>query len=119
MKQKFILGISMVVMAVLAVSVSFAQSVPDLINYQGRLMNSSGQPLDGDTVDLTFAFYGAASGGTAYLTVLQENVLVTSGIYNVLIGSGTVTPGAQSSLSAVFQTHKDVWMGPRWMRTRR
>ncbi|MFO8056425.1 MAG: SUMF1/EgtB/PvdO family nonheme iron enzyme [bacterium] len=96
---------------VLVVGIAWAQSVPQLINYQGRLTDSAGAPLDGVTVDLTFAFYGAESGGTAYLTVLQEDVVISGGLYNVLIGSGTVTPGMESTLSDVFQKHQNVWMG--------
>jgi formylglycine-generating enzyme required for sulfatase activity len=90
-----------------------AQSVPQLIVYQGRLTNSTVQPLaDGSTVDLTFKFYGVQSGQTPlYLTVLQKNVLVTGGLYNVLIGSGTVTAGAERSLAEVFQKHAEVWLG--------
>lgn len=95
------------------VGIAWAQSAPQLINYQGRLTDSSGQPpVDGTTVDLTFSFYGVASGATPlYLTVLQEDVVVNGGIYNVMIGSGTITPGAESALADVFQNHTDVWMG--------
>jgi hypothetical protein len=89
----------------------FAQSVPQLINYQGRLTDSSGQPLDGVTVDLAFSFYGSESGSTVFLSVLQEDVQVNKGIYHVLIGSGTITPGTENSLADVFQKHTDVWMG--------
>ncbi len=108
------IGTALVGVLVLAVvvGIAWAQSAPQLINYQGRLTNAAGQPLaDGTTVDLTFAFYGVESGGTPYLTVLQEDVVVTGGIYNLLIGSGTITPGTESSLAAVFQKHKEVWMG--------
>ena len=35
--------------------------VPELINYQGKLEDSGGPVTD--TVDLTFTFYDAASGG--------------------------------------------------------
>ena len=73
---------------VVIIGIAWAQSVPQLINYQGRLMDSSGQPLaDGTTVDLTFAFYGVESGGTAYLTVLQEDVVVSG-----LVGVAAVEP---------------------------
>jgi hypothetical protein len=100
------------VIIVLASILATGQSVPHLINYQGRLTNPSGQPLDGETVDLTFALYGVESGGTPlYLTVLQEDVLVTAGIYNVLIGSGAITPGTENNLADVFQKHSEVWMG--------
>jgi formylglycine-generating enzyme required for sulfatase activity len=109
------IGLSLVCIIVLAVYIglAFAQSVPQLINYQGRLTDDVGQPLAGNTtVDLTFVFYGAQSGATPlYLTVLQEDVVVTDGIYNVLIGSGTITPGTESALSDVFHKHQNVWMG--------
>jgi hypothetical protein len=88
-----------------------SQSVPQLINYQGRLTDSSGQPLDGVTVDLKFSFYGSESGDTVFLSVLQEDVQITGGIYHVLIGSGTITPGTESTLTDVFQKHSEVWMG--------
>jgi len=95
----------------LSIFLATAQTVPQLINYQGRLTNASGIPLDGVSVDLTFTFYSADTVGTTYLTVLQSNVAVNKGIYNVLIGSGTITPGTESTLAAVFQKHTDVWMG--------
>jgi len=108
------IGLTLVGVLGLAVvmGISWAQSVPQLINYQGRLSNSAGQPLaDGTTVDLTFAFYGVETGGTTYLTVLQEDVVVNDGLYDVLIGSGAITPGTEPNLGAVFQNHQDVWMG--------
>ena len=112
MKIKIWMALVGVLVMALVVGIAWAQSVPQLVNYQGRLMDSAGQPLaDGTTVDLTFAFYGVETGGTAYLTVLQEDVVVNGGIYNVLIGSGTVTPGSEPNLGAVFQNHQDVWMG--------
>ncbi len=112
MKAKIGMALIGVVVMLVVVGISWAQSAPQLLNYQGRLTNAAGQPLaDGTTVDLTFAFYGVESGGTAYLTVLQEDVVVNGGIYNVLIGSGTITPGTETSLAAVFQKHSEVWMG--------
>ena len=81
-----------------------AQSAPQLINYQGRIANESGVPLTGSTVDLTFRFYSAATGGTLYLTVIQQDVAVNNGLYNVLVGSGAITPGAEISLADVSPT---------------
>jgi formylglycine-generating enzyme required for sulfatase activity len=112
MRAKIGMALAGVLGLAIVVGLAWAQSAPQLINYQGRLTNAAGQPLaDGTTVDLTFAFYGVETGGTAYLTVLQEDVVVNGGIYNVLIGSGTVTPGTEPNLGAVFQNHQDVWMG--------
>jgi hypothetical protein len=98
---------------VTVLGVAWAQTAPQLINYQGRLADSAGQPLaDGSTVDLTFKFYGLSSGQTPlYLTALQEDVVVTHGLYSVLIGSGTITPGTEHTLAEVFQKHPAVWMG--------
>ena len=113
MKTKGIgFGLAFLMAALLVVNLARSQSVPQLINYQGRLTNASGLPLDGDSVNLTFRFYGVQSGPSPlYLTVLQQNVLVSKGIYNVLIGSGTPTPGTEKTLADVFQRHPEVWMG--------
>lgn len=88
----------------------FAQTVPPAISYQGRLANAVGLPLEG-TVDLTFRFYGAATGGAPFLTVREDDVPVVHGIYNVQIGAGVITPGSEASLPAVFQNHPEVWLG--------
>jgi len=84
--------------------------VPDLINYQGRLDDAGGNPLDGVTVDLIFRFYDADTAGNLLLTVQQTGVQVTEGILNVLIGSGTATPGTEHTLAGVFQKNPVVWM---------
>jgi putative metal-binding protein len=103
---------SVVIGLTIIFSIAWAQSVPQLINYQGRLLDSSGLPLmDGSTVDLSFAFYGVETGGMAYLTALQEDMIVNGGLYNVLIGSGNIIPGLETSLADVFQNHGEVWMG--------
>ena len=39
-------------------------AVPNLINYQGRLTDHAGNPVNG-TVQIQFAIYGVATGGTA------------------------------------------------------
>jgi len=90
---------------------ALGQSVPELIAYQGRLTNAAGIPLDSVTVDLTFAFYPTELSGTPLLTVTQPGVPVIKGIYNVLIGSGGILPGTETTLAGVFQNHAEVWMG--------
>jgi len=85
-------------------------SVPELINYQGRLKDSAGTPLDGVSVVLTFRFYDAETGGTLLLTMVQNSVQVTEGVFNVLIGSGASGAGSETTLADVFQNHQDVWI---------
>jgi len=66
----------------------FAQA-PQLINYQGRL-NLGGNPVTG-TFSMVFSIYSVANGGTAIYTETQ-NVNVSDGVFNVLIGSVTAIP---------------------------
>jgi hypothetical protein len=87
-------------------------SAPELISYLGRLTTSTGQPLTA-TVDMTFTFSAAESGSTIYLSILQPSVPVVSGLYNLLIGSGTITPGTESTLASLFQNHSTVYLGLR------
>jgi YVTN family beta-propeller protein len=72
----------------------FAQSVPQQISYQGRLTDDAGNPVDGDTVDMSFAIFGASSGGTALWSEVQVDVLITGGIYSVELGDSSSLPGA-------------------------
>jgi len=63
---------------------SFRRLVPRVINYQGRLKDSGGSPVNG-TVDMTFGLYGTPTGGTALWTE-AHSVDVSGGIFNVLLG---------------------------------
>ena len=57
MRKSKAVGIGLaVVMMILVVTFIKAQSVPQLINYQGKLTDDAGQPIDGETVDMTFTF---------------------------------------------------------------
>ena len=87
------------------------RNAPRLMSYQGRITGQDQMPLPGDTVDMTFNFYGDQSGNTLLLSVLQEDVSVENGTYNLLIGSGVISDGVESTLDAVFSNHSEVWMG--------
>ncbi len=79
-------------------------AVPQLINYQGVLETSTGTPIAGP-VNLTFSIYAVASGpDVALWTETQNNVAVTNGLFNVLLGSVTPLPGD------LFQS-VDRWLG--------
>ncbi|MEO0073584.1 MAG: hypothetical protein ABIK43_02835 [candidate division WOR-3 bacterium] len=60
-----------------------AVTIPRLINYQGRLTDSAGKPLN-EAVNMTFAIY---EGTTQIWTETQNNVQVRDGVFNVLLGS--------------------------------
>lgn len=64
-----------------------ASSVTSSINYQGRLTDSSGNPLNG-TYTLTFKLYETTTGGTALATDTHA-VTVTDGLFSTTINLGT------------------------------
>lgn len=69
-------------------------SVPHLINYQGRLSDSSGNPLTG-SYNVTFRIYDALTAGNLIWSETQNGVVVNKGLFCVLLGSVT-------SLNAAF-----------------
>jgi len=83
------------------VAILFAQTTeaPRKINFQGKLNNPTQGP-----VNLTFAIYRAATGGTALWSETQNNVTVLNGIFNVLLGSVTPIP------NAVFKNGGDLFL---------
>ena len=69
----------------LAFTVFSAQAaVPQKVNYQGYLTDSSGAPVNG-TRQMTFALYTVLSGGSSIWTETQT-VSVNKGIYSVDLG---------------------------------
>jgi hypothetical protein len=65
--------------------------IPHLINYQGKLTDSQGVPLNG-SYDVTFRIYDAASGGNLLWTEEHTQakgapVTVTKGIFSIMLGS--------------------------------
>lgn len=64
--------------------------VPMLLNYQGQLKDSSGNPENG-TFSMTFKFFDAATGGNQLPTpspwTETQSVSVSDGDFNVLLGA--------------------------------
>jgi len=63
-----------------------ALAVPELISYQGKLTDNTGTPLEG-AQDMRFRLYDNIVAGTEIWNETQAGVLVTSGIYDVRLGS--------------------------------
>ena len=99
----------LLLLTVLSVGTLSVADVPEFINYQGFLKDSAQDPING-TVDLTFRFYDAETGGNLCLSVLQTGVNVSDGLCSLLIGSGTITPAKVDSLSGLFRSNDEVWM---------
>jgi len=76
--------------------------VPHLINYQGRLTNTAGNPLNG-SYPMTFTLYSEPTGGTPLWTETQT-VPVTRGVFSVLLGNA-------ASISSTVFDGSDRWLG--------
>ncbi|MEZ4867545.1 MAG: hypothetical protein R3C14_39830 [Caldilineaceae bacterium] len=78
---------------------SAATTSTGTIAYQGRLANSSGEPLT-QTVNMTFRLYAAANGGAPLWEegwTGANSVQVSDGLFNVMLGS--VNPIGQSVIT--------------------
>ena len=65
-------------------------AIPQKINYQGYITNAAGVPVNG-TVQIVSSIYNVSSGGSALWTETQ-NITVTHGVYNVVLGDVTPMP---------------------------
>jgi hypothetical protein len=93
-----------VIPAVMMVMITFssAQQVPQLINYQGRLTDSSGQPIDG-TREMRFRILDADTISASVLwSETHSSVQVDQGIYHVLLGSVNALPPSAMSQADIF-----------------
>jgi hypothetical protein len=61
-------------------------AIPHMINYQGRLTNSSGVPLTG-AYDVTFRIYDAQTAGNLLWQETHAGVVVDKGIFSAVLGS--------------------------------
>ncbi len=82
--------------------IAAAASVPQVINFQGRLTDNVNNPISANKTFI-FKFYDSPAGGTQLpaaspWTETQANIPVTNGVFNVQIGSVTPIP------YTVFQT---------------
>jgi hypothetical protein len=77
----FVMVLSLALLATAA-----SADVPGLINYQGTLTDQYGVALD-TTVDMTFSIYNNSVGGMQVWTETQPAVVVSHGIFNILLGT--------------------------------
>jgi hypothetical protein len=75
-----------VVLSMVLLSTAALADAPGLINYQGTLTDSSGTALD-TTVSITFTIYSDSTGGSKIWNETQSAVVVSNGLFNVLLGS--------------------------------
>jgi hypothetical protein len=71
-------------------------TIPQMLNYQGKLTNVSGSAVRDSIYTVTFKLYTVAIGGTSFWTETQS-LQTQQGLYNVLLGSVTAIPSLPSS----------------------
>jgi len=68
--------------------------VPQLVSYQGKLANASGQTASDGSYSMIFSLYDQETGGTQLWSESHE-VQVTGGLFTVLLGSATPFSGSE------------------------
>ncbi len=80
------------------------KSVPQQINYQGYLANSSDSSAVTDTLEIGFAIYDQANGGNLLWSETHSQVPVIGGFFNLFLGS-------VNSLPDTIFTGQGLWLG--------
>lgn len=78
--------LSLILLIFYCLTITTQAEVPKLINYQGKLTTAEGGCLN-DTVQMTFSIYSDSLGTQSVWTETQDSVVVTEGIFNVLLGN--------------------------------
>jgi len=89
MNKRHIIALALPWTLMMAPSV-FAQ-VPGLVNYQGRLTNNEGVPLD-TVVELTFEIFEDEAGSTLIWSENHPEVLIINGLFTSILGEMTPFP---------------------------
>jgi hypothetical protein len=83
--KRILLTSVLLTIGMLVLAVPLMAGVPSLINYQGRLTNSAGNPLD-TMVAMIFSLYGDSTGGSPILADTIGAVAVEKGLFTVTFG---------------------------------
>ena len=103
----FLLFIVFSVITVSPAQQASTTAVPNLINYGGTLVLSSGASAPAGTIGVTFAVYRQQDGGAPIWLETQNVVPDSAGHYSVLLGS-TKAEGIPADL---FSTPEQRWLG--------
>lgn len=85
---KLIIVIFLLWTMVCGLSTTSYAAIPHLINYQGKLLNSAGQPITG-TANVTFKIYDVESGGSALWSETYTGLSIDKGMFSVMLGGQT------------------------------
>jgi len=109
-KRKTIIALMVsIVFSLFFISYSFATTIPQIINYQGILTDTSGNPVPDGQYGIVFSIYDASTGGTALWTETWNSgttpITTIGGNFSVLLG-------IHNSISAsFFNDHPTTYLG--------
>lgn len=81
--------ISLLLFTAVAVPIFGFSDINQTMSYQGQLTDSGGSPISGNK-NLRFVIYDALTGGNLLWSETHNSVPVTNGIFNIILGQGTV-----------------------------
>jgi len=76
----------------LVFSISISADVPNLINYQGMLTNPDDTPVEDNDYQIKFKIYGSEDGEDSLWSSGFQEVSVSGGYFNYVIGSNMTIP---------------------------
>lgn len=91
------------------VSLSFGESIPRVINYQGTLTEINGTPVPDGSYTVEFNLYDVPSGGSSLWLEKWDgttsSAIVTGGVFNVMLGTHNPLP------ANFFANHPVAYLG--------
>ncbi len=115
-----ILLVSFCVLQVALIGLNFhdarAASAPNIISYQGRVLNANGIPVTDTSVNMIYQLYTASSGGTCVwsnssascATATARSVTLTDGLFSEPLGDTTASYAAISD--AIFGDNATLYL---------
>lgn len=100
---RIVLGVIILSALGVLLPVSVTAEVPSLINYQGKLTDGLGDPVNGE-LEVTFSIYTVASDGGAVWSEVRA-ITVTDGIFNILLGA------ANPLKADLFSAYRATYLG--------
>jgi microcystin-dependent protein len=88
---------------------SYGGAIPQLLNYQGTLTDTSGNPVPDGQYGVVFGIYDVSTGGNALWTETWDNttmpITTINGNFSVLLGKHTPLP------ASFFADHPSTYLG--------
>ena len=102
---------------------TFAASPSNIINYQGRILDSNGTPVADTTINMEFRFYTALTGGTCVwsnsssdcdgntpASTVARSVTLTSGLLSEALGDIAATTPYAAIASSTFADNSAIYL---------